>query len=271
MTTINLDALDVPKPGALSLGDLWPGGLRTIVGNSNLAVTVVTTLLPHGLSSLDSVVFASSNSNGSINGLRVITYVSPTTFTIPVDCQASAGTAGTWAVSLTAAISNPGVVTTGRDHLLRTGDTVTIAGSDSTPSLNGLHTVTVTGARTFTVPVNVTAVATVGNYTKTTYYSDVLDRGESLFPAALVLTSTIGTAPTTATVNIQGSADGVNWWNVPYALVATPASFDVTALTITPATATTYLLKSLVPWRYLRLACSAVTNVRIVATIQAYR
>ena len=271
MATIRLDAADTPKGGLLSLGDLWPGGLRTIVGNTQVSPSVVTTLLPHGLVSLDSVVIASSNSNPVINGLHVVTRLTDTTFSVPVNVNVAPGTAGTWAVSLTAAISNPGIVTTGRDHLLRTGDTVTIAGSDSTPSLNGVQVVTVTGDRTFTVPVDVTAPATVGNYTKTTYYSDVLDRGESLLPAALTLTSTVGTAPKTATVNIQGSADGVNWWNVPYALVATPSSFDITALTITTAVANTYLLKALVPWRYLRLACSAVTNVRIAATIQAYR
>jgi hypothetical protein len=49
--------------------------------------------------------------------------------------------------------------------------------------------------------------------------------------------------------------------------VATPRTFVVTALTITTAVATTYLLQELVFWRYLRLAISACTNVSLSATV----
>jgi hypothetical protein len=82
---------------------------------------------------------------------------------------------------------------------------------------------------------------------------------------AVVITSAIGATPT-VTVNIQGSADGVNWFNVPYALVATPRTFVLTALTITTAVTTTYLLQELVFWRYLKLALTANTNVTLTAT-----
>src|SRR5690606_11419235 len=51
--------------------------------------------------------------------------------------------------------ANPTVVTSS-NHGLVTGQTVTITGSDSTPSLDGSHVVTVTGVNTFTVAVNVT-------------------------------------------------------------------------------------------------------------------
>ncbi len=81
-----------------------------------------------------------------------------------------------------------------------------------------------------------------------------------------VITSSIGTAPVTVTANIQGSVDGVNWYNIPYALVATPRTFVLTALTITTATAVTYLLQELVFWRFLRLACSAATNIQLAVT-----
>lgn len=82
---------------------------------------------------------------------------------------------------------------------------------------------------------------------------------------ALVITSTIGATPT-VTVNIQGSVDGTNWFNVPYALVATPRTFVLTALTITTAVTTTYLLQELVFWTYLKLALTANTNVTLTAT-----
>lgn len=82
---------------------------------------------------------------------------------------------------------------------------------------------------------------------------------------AVVITSTIGATPT-VTVNIQGSVDGVAWFNVPYSLVATPRTFVITALTITTAVTTTYLLQELVFYRYLKLALSANTNVTLTAT-----
>jgi hypothetical protein len=82
---------------------------------------------------------------------------------------------------------------------------------------------------------------------------------------ALVITSTIGATPT-VTVNIQGSVDGAAWFNVPYSLVATPRTFVLTALTITTAVTTTYLLQELVFWSYLKLALTANTNVTLTAT-----
>lgn len=57
--------------------------------------------------------------------------------------------------------ANPTEVTVAA-HGLTTGDVVAIEGSNSTPSLDGVHKVTVTGANTFTVPVNVTVAGTAG-------------------------------------------------------------------------------------------------------------
>jgi hypothetical protein len=82
---------------------------------------------------------------------------------------------------------------------------------------------------------------------------------------AVVITSAIGATPT-VTVNIQGSVDGTTWFNVPYSLVATPRTFVLTAITITTAVTTTYLLQELVFWRYLKLAYSANTNVTLTAS-----
>lgn len=59
-------------------------------------------------------------------------------------------------------LANPTVVTTSTAHGRATGDTATITGSNSTPSINGTYTITVTGASTFTIPVNVTVAGTAG-------------------------------------------------------------------------------------------------------------
>ena len=81
---------------------------------------------------------------------------------------------------------------------------------------------------------------------------------------AVIITSAIGATPT-VTINIQGSADGVNFYNIPYALVATPATFVVAAITITTAVTTTYLLQPNQPWQVIKLNYSANTNVTLTA------
>lgn len=60
-------------------------------------------------------------------------------------------------------VANPTVVTTATPHGLITGQTVTIADSDSTPTLNGARVVTVLSPTTFSVPVNASVVGTVGS------------------------------------------------------------------------------------------------------------
>lgn len=60
--------------------------------------------------------------------------------------------------SLVASISvaNPAVVTTAAAHGFLTGQTVNFAGTSTTPDVSGNNVATVTGATTFTIPVNVT-------------------------------------------------------------------------------------------------------------------
>lgn len=84
-------------------------------------------------------------------------------------------------------------------------------------------------------------------------------------PGAIVVTTTVGATPT-VTVNIQGSVDGTNFYNIAYALAATPETVTVAAITITTATTTTYLLRPDHAWRYVKLAYSANTNVTLTAT-----
>lgn len=84
-------------------------------------------------------------------------------------------------------------------------------------------------------------------------------------PGAIVITSTVGATPT-VTVNIQGSVDGTNFYNIPYCLVASPETLTVAAITITSAVTTTYLLRPNHAWRYVKLVYSANTNVTLTAT-----
>ena len=72
------------------------------------------------------------------------------------------------ATIVTSSIASPTVITTSAAHGLATGDTVTIADHITAVPLaevNAEHTVTVTAATTFTVPVNVTTGGTDGTAT----------------------------------------------------------------------------------------------------------
>lgn len=96
--------------------------------------------------------------------------------------------------------------------------------------------------------------------------TDTIDRGANRGPGAVVITSAIGATPS-VTVNILGSVDGTNFFNVPYALVATPSTFVVAAITITTAVTTAYLLQTGQPWRFLKVNYSANTNVTVTTTV----
>lgn len=78
------------------------------------------------------------------------------------------GTQGSAATVSSSSVANPTVITTAAPHGFTTGDTVLIAGhSGSTPTINGSRVVTVTGASTFTIPVNVTVGGTGGTVIRT--------------------------------------------------------------------------------------------------------
>ena len=76
----------------------------------------------------------------------------------------------------------------------------------------------------------------------------------------------MGATPT-VTVNILGSMDGANFFNIGYAAVATPTTAAVAALTITTATTTRVVLLENQPWRFLKLNYSANTNVTLTAQV----
>lgn len=96
--------------------------------------------------------------------------------------------------------------------------------------------------------------------------TNTIDRGKDRIgnPGAVVLTSVVGATPT-VTVDIKGSVDGENWYNIAYALVATPETITVAAITVTTAVTTTYLLAVGHVWRFLKLVYSANTNVTLTA------
>lgn len=66
---------------------------------------------------------------------------------------------------ITNSVAAATVVTTDAAHGLQTGQQVFIVDSDSTPSLDGAHTITVLSSTTFSVPVTVTVAGTAGRVT----------------------------------------------------------------------------------------------------------
>jgi len=87
--------------------------------------------------------------------------------------------------------------------------------------------------------------------------------------ALLTIVSTVGATPT-LTVDVQGSMDNSDWFNVAYATTAAPETPVVTSLTITTATTNRLIMRANQPWRFLRLNLSSNTNVTITATLYVF-
>lgn len=110
------------------------------------------------------------------------------------------------------------------------------------------------------------AAAQAGNGPST----DVLDRlGGTGEPSLLEITTAVGATPT-VTINVEGSVDGVTWWNVAYSELATPQTYAVAALVITTAGTRRLILPPNYPWRFLRLSMSANTNVTVTADVTVF-
>ncbi len=65
-------------------------------------------------------------------------------------------------------VANPTIITDA-GHGLVTGRTITVTGSNSTPSINGTHIVTVISTNTFSIPVNVTVSGSAGAWTSSSH------------------------------------------------------------------------------------------------------
>jgi len=76
---------------------------------------------------------------------------------------------------VSSSVASPSVITTLEDHGLVTGQSVEIAGhTGSSPSINRLHTITRTGNKTFTIPVNVTVSGTGGTATRRLFGGNII-------------------------------------------------------------------------------------------------
>jgi len=94
-------------------------------------------------------------------------------------------------------IANPTVITvSGGSHDLVTGNQVTITGSNSTPTIDGEHTITFVSSTTFSVLVNVTVAGTAGTVAigGNVLEIDGVSIGERTSVAALEAPFTIGVA-----------------------------------------------------------------------------
>lgn len=98
--------------------------------------------------------------------------------------------------------------------------------------------------------------------------TNVADRGiKSVGPALLTIVTAVGATPSVL-IDIQGSADGTDWFNVAYATQAAPETPTVAQVgPITTATTSRFILRPDQPWRFLRLNYSANTNVTVTATL----
>jgi len=77
--------------------DISPEG--TITAISAASATVINTLAPHGMITGDQVVLTNTNSAPIVDGLYTITYISPTSFSIPRTVT-TPGTSGAWIAAL---------------------------------------------------------------------------------------------------------------------------------------------------------------------------
>lgn len=122
-----------------------------ITGATN-ATPIVVTAASHGLSDDDRVTIRGVLGNTNANGRFQVDNVAANTFELLKYADLDNAEAGTSTVT----------VTTIQDHPFSTGNSVVISGVAGMTDLNATHTVTVTGLKTFTVPVTTTQSYTSG-------------------------------------------------------------------------------------------------------------
>lgn len=153
--------VNVTNNGVTAITNIAIQQTTTISAISVANPTVVTTTTPHNLLTGETINITGSNSTPNINGPQIVTVLSPTTFSIPINVTA-AGTTGSFL--------SPTVVTA-NNHGLITGQQIFISGTNSTPNINGLQTVTVIDDNNFIVPVNVTVSGNTGEFITDMTYS----------------------------------------------------------------------------------------------------
>lgn len=96
--------------------------------------------------------------------------------------------------------------------------------------------------------------------------TNIVDRGPVIGPGLLTIVSVAGATPA-LNIDIQGSVDASDWFNVAYATTLAPETPVVSQITtITSTTTTRFILRPYHPWRYLRLNYSGNVNMTITAT-----
>ena len=94
----NTDTLNTPADYTTDKGQTT----IPITSNSQANPTVVTTPVPHGLTSGQVILISGvTGSDADINGEQTVTVVSTTTFTVPVDASTSPGTGGSFVLAST--------------------------------------------------------------------------------------------------------------------------------------------------------------------------
>lgn len=151
-------------PAATVISSNSAPAAKTITSISIANPTVVTTSAPHGLLDGDFSSIAGSDSTPTLNGAHTITLLSPTTFSVAVHVT-GAGTTGS--------VTGPSVVTTTTAHGLATGQAAVIAGSNSTPTIDGSRVVRYLSPTTFSVPVAVTGAGSAGSVQGPTVYNAI--------------------------------------------------------------------------------------------------
>jgi hypothetical protein len=158
----------VPIAGLGNTTGCWmpTGSAKSQITQVSVANPTVITCAGHCLSTGDTIVITESDSTPTIDGQRVVTALTPDTFTVAVEVTV-AGTTGAWqkAVPITMmSVPNPALLTGTFSGLLG-GDTMIIAGCNEARTLDGERTVTVLSPNTFTVEADETAVGVAGTWT----------------------------------------------------------------------------------------------------------
>lgn len=123
-----------------------------------------------------------------------------------------------------------------------------------------MATIAVTDVGTLVPSVALSAAQTGNGFS-----TNIIDRGIIRSGGLLQIANTAGATPT-VTIDIQGSIDGVTYWNVAYATQAAPETATIASIVVTATATNQYILREGHPWRYLRLNYTANTNETLTAT-----
>jgi type IV pilus assembly protein PilY1 len=209
-----------------------------------------TTVSPHGWTSGQTVTISGA-SPSQYNGTFTITVTSSTTFTYPIVEYPPSPATGSYQVQAHQPViavsgitrthtsgANPSpanqetaTVTTTAPHGYTTGNSVVISGGSSNENAyNGLHTITVTGATTFTYPVAITPPTPAANTYRVALHS----------PIAITI-STISLSGSTATIT-TATAHGFHTNDLIQIGNTSNTCFNTAGATITVTSSTTFTM-----------------------------